>query len=197
MKRKRKNMCLGSSSTTLTQELRVQFSTPLITEIISTVEVNDNISRTELDSHANMAVMGIDCLVVDWITGKTRDALPFDPSIGTSISIPVVGAALAYDYPFTHTTYILMVRNVMYLKRIKHNLIALFTMRAAGGIVDNKPKIHPKNVDQVNHSLFFPDISLRIPLKLKGIFSYFEKRKRICNEVEHCDTTFITPVSIE
>ena len=55
--------------------------------------MNDNILRTELDNHINMAVVGNDCLVVDWINGKTCDALPFDPSIGTSTSIPVVDAA--------------------------------------------------------------------------------------------------------
>ena len=43
--------------------------------------MNDNISHTELDSHANMVVVGNDCLVVDWINGKPCDALPFDPSI--------------------------------------------------------------------------------------------------------------------
>ena len=97
--------------------------------------MNDNIPRTELDSHANMAVVGNDCLVVDWINGKTCYALPFDPSIGMSTSISVVDAALAYDCPFTHTTYILMARNVMYLKTLKHNLIAPFIMRKAS-IID-------------------------------------------------------------
>ena len=101
--------------------------------------MNDNISRTDLDSHANMVVVGNVCLAVDWTNGKTCDALPFDPSIGTSISIPVVDAAYC---PFTHTTYSLMARNVMYLKTLKHNLIAPFLMREAGVIADDKPKIH-------------------------------------------------------
>ena len=70
-------------------------------------------------------------------------------------------------------------------------------MREAGVIVDDKPKIHSGDVDQINHSLFFPDINLRIPLKLNGIFSYFETQATICNEIEHCDTTFISPDSIE
>ena len=109
--------------------------------------MNDDISRTELDSHSNMVVVGNDCLVVDWINGKTCNALPFDPSIGTSTSIPVVDAALAYDCPFTHTTYILMARNVMYLKTLKYNLIVPFIMREADVIVDDKPKIHCQEVD--------------------------------------------------
>ena len=58
--------------------------------MISTVEINDNTLRTELDSHANMVVEGNDCLVVDWINGKTGvHVLPFDPTIGTSTSIPI------------------------------------------------------------------------------------------------------------
>ena len=77
--------------------------------------MNDNIS---LDSHANMAVVGNDCLVADWIKGKTCYAFTFDPSIGTSTSIMVMDAALVYDCPLTHTTYILMARNIMYNRSI-------------------------------------------------------------------------------
>ena len=146
MKQKRKSMQLGPSNITLAQKLHIRFSKPLVTGMISTVEMNDNISRTELDSHTNMVVVGNNCLVVDWINGKTCDALPFDPSIGTSTSVLVVNTALAYDCPFTHTTYILIARNVMYLKTLKHNLIAPFIMREAGVIVDDKPKIHSQGV---------------------------------------------------
>ena len=144
-----------------------------------------------------MAVVGNDCLVVDWINGKICDALPFHPSIGTSTSMPVVDAALVYDCPFTHMTYIVIARNVMHLKTLKHNLIAPFIMREAGVIVDDKPKIHSWDVDHTNHSQFFPDINVQIPLKLNGIFSYFEIWALTCNEIEHCDTTFITPDAIE
>ena len=70
-------------------------------------------------------------------------------------------------------------------------------MREAGVIVDDKPKIYSQDIDQTNQSLLFPDINLRIPLKLNGIFSYFETQAPTRNEIEHCDMTFITPDSNE
>ena len=76
-------------------------------------------------------------------------------------------------------------------------MITPFIIREVGVIVDFKPKIHSQNVDQENDSLFFPDIRLRIPLKLNGIFSYFETRMPKRNEVKHCDTSFITPDAIK
>ena len=34
-------------------------------------------------------------------------------------------------------------------------------------------------------------------MKLNGIFSYFETQAPTCNEIEYCETTFITPDLIE
>ena len=156
-----------------------------------------NESRTELDSHANMVVMGYESMIIDWIEGKTFSAMPFDPSIGCAKSVPIVDAALAYDCPYTHETYVLIGRNVMHIKTLKDNLIAPFIMREAGIIVDEKPKVQCMEPSVDNHSLYVPDFDLRIPLKLNGIFSYFVTRKPTRDEVDHCKSFFITPDSIE
>ena len=41
-------------------------------------EIQDE-SRTELDNHAKMVVIGSESRVIDWIDEKTCSAIPFDP----------------------------------------------------------------------------------------------------------------------
>ena len=65
-----------------------------------------------------MMVVGYESMIIDWIEGKTCSAMPFDPSIGCVKSVPIVDAALAYDCPYTHETYVLIGRNVMYIKML-------------------------------------------------------------------------------
>ena len=95
--------------------------------------------RTELDSHANMAVVGKHCVVFDKIYGKTCEVEPFDPSIGTAKEVPVVDAALAYDCPYTGKTFILILRNTLYIKSLEHNLIPPFLLHKAGLKVNECP----------------------------------------------------------
>ena len=52
-------------------------------------------SRTELDSHANMLVVGKNAYVLA-DTGKTVDVTPFTPDY-KSMCIPLVDAAIQYD----------------------------------------------------------------------------------------------------
>ena len=84
--------------------------------------------RTELDSHANMVVLGKNCFVFDNVHGRTCDVEPFDKNLGTAKQIPVVDAALAYDCPYSHETYLLIVRNALYIESMENNLIPPFIM---------------------------------------------------------------------
>ena len=68
-------------------------------------------------------------------------------------------------------------------------------MREAGLIINEKAKIHCSDPDIINHSIFIPELYLRIPLKLNGIFSHFTTRAPTNEEVSHCPTFFITPDS--
>jgi hypothetical protein len=72
--------------------------------------------RTELDSHANMAVLGKHAYIFE-STGKTCNVKPFTDDLGMVTDIPVVDGALAYDCPYTRETYILIVRNALYINR--------------------------------------------------------------------------------
>ena len=152
--------------------------------------------RTELDSHAkNMVVLGKNCFVFDNVEGRTCDVTPFDPSIGTSTQVPIVDAAIVYDCPFTLESHLLIVRNGLYLPNLSDNLIPPFILSEAGVKVDTIPKIHSKDPTIDNHSLYFADADLRIPLKLNGIFSYFHSRAPNNDEIRGLDPLFLTPDS--
>ena len=62
-------------------------------------------SRTELDTHVNMPVVGLECYVIS-DTGKTAKVFPYRPDY-ESKEIPIVHAAVQYDCPYTGTAYVL------------------------------------------------------------------------------------------
>jgi hypothetical protein len=68
---------------------------------------DDEGSRTELDTHANMPVVGRNAHVIS-DTGKVADVSPFTPDY-EAMQIRVVDAAVKYDCQYTGTTYILVI----------------------------------------------------------------------------------------
>ena len=97
--------------------------------------------RSELDSHANMVVFGRHSFIFE-STNRTCNVHPFDPSLGSSEGVPIVDGAIAIDCPYSHTTYILIARNVLYIPTMEINLIPPFIMREGGVTVNDVAKIH-------------------------------------------------------
>jgi len=167
-----------------------------ISEVTNKQSLDDidhlNTCRSELDSHANMIVLGKECFVFE-STGKTCNVEPFDKTLGIAQNIPIVDAAIAYDCPFTHETYILIIRNALHINTMSHNLIPPFIMREGGVIVNDIPKMHCDSTCIDDHCISFKDIDLRIPLQLNDVFSYFHSRKPLPNELYDKDKVFIIP----
>ena len=151
--------------------------------------------KAELDSHANMMVFGEQCYIFDAVHQRHCDVQPFDPTIGLATQVPIVDAALAYDCPYSDKTFILVAKNVLYVKSLDHHLIPPFIMRESGVTVNDIPKIHIKEPSNEDHSIIIEDFDLHIPLQLDGIFSYFETRSPTDDEISHCDKILITPDS--
>lgn len=57
--------------------------------------------KTELDSHANMVVLGKNAYVFER-TGRTCNVKPFTTTLGTARDVPIVDGAVAYDCPYSH-----------------------------------------------------------------------------------------------
>ena len=151
-------------------------------------------SRSVLDSHANMVVLGKDSFIFEK-TGRSCNVQPFDSQLGIASNVPIVDGAIAYDCPHTHLTYILVARNALYMPKLERNLIPPFIMRAGGVEVNEKAKIHCDDPTIDDHCIIFKESELRIPLQLKGIFSYFPSRQPTIDELHNCDKVFITPDS--
>eukprot|EP00957_Ditylum_brightwellii_P035087 2660089-Ditylum_brightwellii.AAC.1 len=67
---------------------------------------NSRMSKTELDSYANMPCMSRDAFVVP-DTGRVMEVNPFTPNYDT-MKVKLVDAALKYDCPHEDKSYILL-----------------------------------------------------------------------------------------
>ena len=70
---------------------------------VSGVEVglfDGQIAATELDSHANMVVIGRHCLKIG-DTGQTAHVNTFSKEAGSLSEVPIIDAVCAYDCPKT------------------------------------------------------------------------------------------------
>ena len=149
-------------------------------------------ARTELDSHANMCVIGQHSLVIQH-SGRHADVNTFSPSVESLYKVPIVDAAIAYDCPYSSKTYIHVVRNALYVPSMHNNLIPPFVIREACVEVSEVPKIHVHDPTVEDHSIYFTDQDLRIPLSLWGIFSYFPCRKPCEQDQLDDNILFLTP----
>ena len=86
----------------------------------------DEESRTELDSHANIAVIGRHAYILAE-TGKMVEVNLFTPTY-KPIEAPIVDAALQYDSPYDGKSYILVVRNALRVPSMCNNLLPPFML---------------------------------------------------------------------
>jgi hypothetical protein len=168
-------------------------------EIPTTNDITDSeetyiSSRTELDSHANMIVLGKYAFIFE-STNRSCTVTPFSTELGVAENVPIVDGAIAYDDEYSGQTYILLMRNALYIPSMDINLIPPFIMRAGGVFVNDIPKIHCTNPTSSDHSISFHNSPLRIPLHLHGTFSCFKHRIPTSEELHGCDKIFITPDS--
>ena len=83
-------------------------------------------SRTELDSHANMPVVGRHSFVLA-DSGKTIDVNPFTPDY-KPLQVPMVEAAVKYMCIFEGKEYILIIWNALHVPKMENNLLPRFVM---------------------------------------------------------------------
>ena len=107
--------------------------------------------RTELDSHANIPVIGCNARVIA-TSDKTCDVRAFSPDI-SPLKVKIVDAAVEYSCPYTGVDYILVIRNGLHVPEMLHNLIPPFIMRELRIFVNDTEKIHLKNPTEEDHSV--------------------------------------------
>ena len=146
-------------------------------------------SRTELDSHANMPVVGKHAYIIAE-TGKKVDVSPFTPDY-KPLTVPLVDAMVKYDNPYNRKSYILVLCNALYVLSMDNKIIPPFMLRETGVTVNNVPKIHKEDPTVDDHAITFVEMGFRIPLSLWGIFSYFPTSKPTYDDLLNPNEVYI------
>ena len=153
-----------------------------VRSIIAAMEVGGgNISRTDMDSHAESHVVGKNAYIIS-TQDKKVTVNGFTKALGSK-TVHVVDAAVAYDCEFTGEVYILIIRNALYFEEMHVNLISPFILRLAGLHVNEEPKFMATHPTLGHHSISLPDTEIRFPMALHGIISYILTRLPTKDEV--------------
>eukprot|EP00957_Ditylum_brightwellii_P095578 7280377-Ditylum_brightwellii.AAC.1 len=145
----------------------------------------DDSGRTEIDSHANMVVLGKHTLILE-DTGRAVDVQPVMPDYKTLKNVKIVDDTVLWEHPYNQTLYILVFKNALHVLIIDVNLVPPFIMREAGLTVNEVPKIQTPDPLIEDHSIWFPGENLRFNLLLHGIFLYFLSSKPSSEQIEEC-----------
>ena len=144
--------------------------------------------RLEFDSHANMPVVGKGAHVE--YTGKSVEVNAFSPTYKPT-SLPIVDAVLQYDCDHSGVSYLLIIKNALYVPEMLNHLIPPFIMRECGITVSDTPKIHLDDPGISDHSIEFPETKFRIPLSLHGIFSFVPTYKPNESMLKDCEEVYV------
>ena len=109
-------------------------------------------SSIELDSNANMPVVGASAYIIS-DTGDTADVNCYSPEYKTR-KIKIFDADLQYKIQYDAKISILVLQNALYVPTMINNLIPPLIRREAGIKVNEIPKIHLNNPDVEGHSIF-------------------------------------------
>ncbi len=153
------------------------------------------LNMTELDSHANMSVAGGGTTVIAK-SGHFATVTPFSPDLPVLEKVEIGDAAMCYDDPVSLRNYILVMRNVLLIPTMSHNLLPPFLVREAGLFLDENPKHQAVAPTINNHLIYDSRMGMRIHLQLQGIFSVFPTRPLSLEELKNWESypvIFITP----
>jgi hypothetical protein len=159
--------------------------------LISTAEEEETeeTSRTDLDTHANMPVVGRNVYILS-DTGETALVAPYSPDYEPK-ELRIVKAAALYSCPYTGQEVVLIIQQALHVPSMRNNLIPPFIMRECGIQVRDTPKIQVQDPSEDDHAIFFPETGFCIPLQLHGIFSYFPTRKPTTKELNELEEVYI------
>ena len=163
----------GSGDNDLFNRISAEFSTHILHKIKGSITSNEGeneISAIELDSHADSPAVGKHAHILRR-TGRRVKVSGFTDQLGDPIPVDVVDAAMVYDCEFSGNSYLMIIRNALYLKQMETALIPPFMMRVAGIEIDECPKFLAPKPSIKNYSIYFPDDSIRIAMKIFGIYT--------------------------
>ena len=96
-------------------------------------------SRTKLDSHADVTVVGRNVLVLTDLN-RLVTVTGYDPASPSLPNVKTVGAVVAYDDPMTGQSIMLTINQALYIPNLEHNLLCPMQCRMNGVLVNDVPK---------------------------------------------------------
>ena len=146
-----------------------------------------NESTTEINNHADMTVLGSNCLPVPYFE-RLVDVSVWDASAG-SVECPTISGAIAYDHPISGKVYMLMYHQVIHCQRLANHLMCLMKIWVEEVNINELPKFLAEDPDYNTHAIIVYDPlntnqPLIIQLVFKGVNSYLPSRKPRSSEYE-------------
>ncbi len=130
------------------------------------IDSEDEVGRTDLDSHADYPVVEINAKILLSHTGKHINVWDFSNALGIRSKVPVVNAAVIYICEYAGESVVLLVNNALYFEDMKHNLIPPFMIRLSGAEVNECPKClskHPRIEDHWNSHIIYLRLNTMLP----------------------------------
>ena len=151
---------------------------------------DDEISCTELDSHADSPVVGRYSSVLE-DTGRKPTVTIFTRELGEPMTVMVVTAAVAYDCEYTGKTFISVIYSALYFQNMGTNLVPPIRMHLSGLDVDESPKLMSGKPTEKNRSVYFLMSDIRLPLQLEGKISYIPTRRPLKVELKESEGEYM------
>lgn len=151
----------------------------LSTRQVSSIASQDKAhNRTELDSHADTSAVGAKTALLILDHQRPVSVHGYADSVGSKDHCKTVSAVVAYDHPKTGEVYMLEIHQAILIPELQSNLLCPNQMRAIGIQVNDEPKFTMEVPTDDHHAIVIPSPDgqadpLRIPLSLKGVFSFF------------------------
>ena len=141
--------------------------------------------RLGLDSHADVTCVGRHARILSVVEGHFSSVYPFNDSYEPLTDIRTVNVAFSTQSSEGETV-ILHLNNVLdFTHNMEHSLLCTNQARSNGVIVDDVPQEYDHKGDST-HSIVFPDMDLRLPLKVKGPVSYLPVNFPTDDEMSRC-----------
>jgi hypothetical protein len=147
--------------------------------------------RLGMDSHADMSCVGAHAHILEEFEGQVCNVLPFNDSYAPLTNIKTVNAAFAYDTD-NGRTYIIHINQCLnFTKSMKHSLLCPNQARMNNVVIDDCPiALDPSN--RSTHSIYFPQMDIRLPLLSKFPISFLPVRRPTEEELEFCQILELT-----
>ena len=96
------------------------------------------VSNTELDSYDIMVVVSNQVFLFSH-SGQYSNIRAFTEEFQALPEVPIVDVVIAYDFPYSGETYLLVVSNSLCVPKMDRNLVPLLVLRETGLILNDKP----------------------------------------------------------